>query len=91
MGRPLHNCFSFTDGTIRSVCRPDENQRVIHSGHKRVYSLKFQSVVLLNDMIANLHGPVCDSFKLNKSLLMLFFSFFFGARGLLICLISLRG
>ena len=33
-----------------------------------MYSLKFQSV-------ANLYGPVGDSFKLNKSLLMLCFSF----------------
>ena len=26
IGRPLHDCFGFIDGPVRSVCRPDENQ-----------------------------------------------------------------
>ena len=41
----------------------------------------------LNSMIANLYGPVGDSFKLNY--LLLFFFFFWVGGGLLICLISL--
>ena len=57
IGRPLHNCVGFIDGTVRPVFRPNENQRVVHNEHKRVYGLKLQSVVLINDMIANLYGP----------------------------------
>ena len=32
--------------------------RVLYNGHKRVHSIKFQSVVAPNGMIANLFGPV---------------------------------
>ena len=56
-GAPLNNCFGFIDGTVRPICRPGENQRVVYNGHKRVHSLKFQSVVLPNGLIGNLAGP----------------------------------
>ena len=57
-GAPLKNCFRFVDGTVRPVCRPKRSQKTVFNGHKRVHSLKFQSVVLPNGMIANLYGPV---------------------------------
>ena len=57
-GAALQNCFGFVDGTVRPICRPKHNQRVVYNGHKRVHSLKFQSVVVPNGMIANLYGPV---------------------------------
>ena len=57
-GAPLKNCWGFVDGTVRPICRPTENQRVVYNGHKRVHSLKFQSVVTPNGLIANLYGPV---------------------------------
>ena len=57
-GAPLENCFGFIDGTVRPICRPTRHQRVVYNGHKRVHSLKFQSVVTPNGMIANLFGPV---------------------------------
>ena len=59
-GAPLNNCFGFMDKTVRPICRPGENQRVVYNGHKRVHrrhSLKFQSVVLPNGLIGNLAGP----------------------------------
>ena len=31
---PLHNCFGFIDGTVRPICRPDQNQRIVYKGHK---------------------------------------------------------
>ncbi len=31
---------------------------MVYNGHKRVHSLKFQSVVVPNWLIANLYGPV---------------------------------
>ena len=56
-GAPLENCWGFVDGTVRPICRPQEHQRVVYNGHKRVHSIKFQSVVAPNGLIANLAGP----------------------------------
>ena len=33
-------------------------QRIVYNGHKRVHALKFQSVAILNGLIANMFGPV---------------------------------
>ena len=57
-GTALENCWGFVDGTVRPICRPGENQRVMYNGHKRVHALKFQSVVAPSGLIANLYGPV---------------------------------
>ena len=57
-GAALDYCWGFVDGTVRPMCRPGTNQRVLYNGHKRVHSLKFQSVVTSNGLIANLFGPV---------------------------------
>ena len=42
-GSPLPNCFGFIDGTVRLICRPEQNQRIVYKGHKRVHCLKYQS------------------------------------------------
>ena len=55
---PLENCWGFVDGTVRPLCRPGENQRIMYNGHKKVHAIKFQSVVEPNGLIANLFGPV---------------------------------
>ena len=57
-GAPLQNCFGFVDGTVRPIARPGEHQRLVYNGHKRVHSLKFQSLALPNGVIATMHGPV---------------------------------
>ena len=57
-GASLQNCFGFIDGTVRPICRPGENQKVVYNGHKKVHSIKFQSVVAPNGMIINMYGPV---------------------------------
>lgn len=57
-GAALTNCFGFIDGTVRPICRPTQYQKIVFNGHKRVHSLKFQSVTLPNGLIANLFGPV---------------------------------
>ena len=57
-GAALKSCFGFIDGTVRPICRPDQNQRVVYDGHKKVHGLKFQSVSLPDGMLANLYGPV---------------------------------
>ena len=45
-GSPLPNCFGFIDGTVRPICQPEQNQRIVYNGHKQVHGLKYQSVVL---------------------------------------------
>ena len=56
-GAPLQNCFGFIDGTVRPIARPGQQQRIVYNGHKRVHSLKFQSVALPNGLIGNMCGP----------------------------------
>ena len=36
-GAPLDNCWGFIDGTLRAIARPEENQRVMYSGHKKAW------------------------------------------------------
>ena len=57
-GAALDNCWGFVDGTVRPCCRPNQDQRLLYNGHKRVHAIKFQSVVAPNGLIANLYGPV---------------------------------
>ena len=57
-GAPLENCWGFIDGTVRPLCKPDENQRILYNGHKRVHGIKFQSVVAPNGLITSVFGPV---------------------------------
>ena len=52
------NCWGFIDGTVRPICRPEQSQKIVYNGHKRVHALKYQSVVAANGLIANLYGPV---------------------------------
>ena len=70
-GAPLSNCFGFIDGTVRPICRPSKNQRQVYNGHKKVHSLKFQSIGLPNGLIGNLFGPIegrrHDCFLLRES------------------------
>ena len=62
-GAALDNCYGFIDGTVRQICRPQDNQRVVYNGHKRVHAIKFQSVTVPSGMIAQIYGPVgkCQS------------------------------
>ena len=57
-GAPLNDCFGLIDGTVRPISRPGQQQRTVYNGHKRVHSLKFQSVALPNRLIGNKYGPV---------------------------------
>ena len=57
-GVPLDNCWSFVDRTVDAISRPSIHQRVFYNGHKRYNAFKFQSVVALDGLIANLYGSV---------------------------------
>ena len=54
----LENCWGFVDGTVRPICRPGQDQKLVYNGHKRMHALKYQSVVAANGLIADLYGPV---------------------------------
>lgn len=58
-------------GTVHRICRPTSFQQETYSGHKRVHCLKYQSIVIANGLIANLHGPEPgrrhDSYMLKQS------------------------
>ena len=56
-GAPLDNCWGFIDGTVRPICRPNVNQKIVYNGHKRLHGIKFQSVVAANGLIAHMDGP----------------------------------
>ena len=62
-GSPLDHCFGFIDRTVRPICRPSQHQEMVYNGHKRVHSIKFQSVALPNGMIGNMFGPVGEEYK----------------------------
>ena len=57
-GAALSNCWGFLDGTVRSISRPNESQKILYNGYKKVHAIKFQSVVAPNGLVANLYGPV---------------------------------
>ena len=63
-GAALENCFGFVDGTVRPIARPDENERVVYNGHKRV------SVAVPNGLavIANMFCLISNREGLGTSL-----------------------
>lgn len=48
---------ALVDGTLCRIARPQNSQRAVYNGHKRVHGIKFQSVVIPSGLIANLAGP----------------------------------
>ena len=70
-GAPLTNCWGFPDGTVRPICRPEEDQGLVYNGHKRTHALKYQAISTPSGVIAHLFGPIeatrHDCYLLNKS------------------------
>lgn len=56
-GSLLDDCARFIDETIRSICRPSQNQKPFYNGHKRVHSFKFQSIVFPDGIVVFMDGP----------------------------------
>ena len=74
-GAPLENCFGFIDGTVIEICRPKPiYQRIVYNDHKRVHSIKFESLALPNGLFGNLSGSYegrrHDSTMLHESRLL---------------------
>lgn len=66
VGAPYMNIWSFIDGTVRGICRPQPRkngtgkmltQQSVYNGHKRKHGLKFQTVVTPDGLIIHLYGP----------------------------------
>ena len=54
----MENSFGFVDGKVIEICRSKPfYQRIVHSSHKRVHSINFQSLTQSNGLIGNLSGP----------------------------------
>jgi hypothetical protein len=53
----MDNIWGFIDATIRPCARPVRFQKVVYNGKNRVHSIKFQSIVSWDGMIAHLSGP----------------------------------
>ncbi|ETO62230.1 hypothetical protein F444_19839 [Phytophthora nicotianae P1976] len=65
-GSPYTNIWSFIDGTVRGICRPQPRkngtgkmltQQSVYNGHKRKHGLKFQTLVAPDGLIIHLFGP----------------------------------
>lgn len=52
----MDNCWGFVDSTVTQL--PENPNKRIYNGSKRVSAIKFQSVVAPNGLIANLYGPM---------------------------------
>ena len=57
-GAALDNVWGFIDGTLKACCKPSQHQRSVYNGHKRIHSLKYQSVTTPSGMIVNLYGSI---------------------------------
>ena len=57
-GDALENCWGFIDGTVRPICRPIDNQRMVYNGQKRAHATKVQSILTPIGLITNLFGQV---------------------------------
>ena len=57
-GALLDNCWGFIDGTVRPIARPTKGQRFFFNGHKRTHSIKFQTIVCPDGIIAHCSYPM---------------------------------
>ncbi|ETV85573.1 hypothetical protein H257_03281 [Aphanomyces astaci] len=59
-GAKVHNVWAFIDGTVRECRRPEgnERQRTVYNGHKRRHTVKYQTLVNPDGIIAHAFGPI---------------------------------
>ena len=91
-GAELDNVWGFLDGTVRPICRPKVQQRILCNRHKRFHALKFQSVTTPSGVTANLYDPVegrrhgCAFLAISNLLQDLIRQFSYGGNGQVLCL-----
>ena len=67
-GGLYESCIGFIDGTIRAMCRPGKNQKVVFNGWKRVHCIKFQAFTTPDGILQHLSQPFAG-IKHNSSIL----------------------
>ena len=67
-GAPLNNIWGFVEATLHAICRPKYHEQTVFNGRQQIHSLKFQSVICPNGLIADLYGPIKGR-KRNSALL----------------------
>ncbi|RPB10754.1 hypothetical protein P167DRAFT_490514 [Morchella conica CCBAS932] len=50
--------WGFVDGTLRTICKPEENQKVFYTGYKKAHALKWQGIMTPDGLISSLFVPV---------------------------------
>ena len=53
----VRGVWGFIDGTMRAICRPQENQELFYSGYKKCHAVKYQAVSTPDGLIGHLAGP----------------------------------
>lgn len=59
-GAPLNECIGFIDCTKIQMCRPGgrgANQRSVHSGHKKMHCISYQTITTPDGLVFALWGP----------------------------------
>ena len=58
-GGPLY--WGYLDGTVRTICRPIDKQRLWYSGYKKAHVIQEQAVVTPDGLVASMYGPYIGS------------------------------
>jgi len=53
----VRGVWGFIDGTMRAICRPQQNQELYYSGYKKCHAVKYQAVFTPDSLISDLAGP----------------------------------
>ena len=53
----VQGVWGFVDGTLRAICRPQENQEFWYSGYKKKHTIKFHAIMCPDGLISHLAGP----------------------------------
>ncbi|VDC02477.1 unnamed protein product [Peniophora sp. CBMAI 1063] len=57
-GSPIWTLFGFIDCMICCITRPTWFQMADYNGHKKIHMLKYQAIMLPNELIGHLSGPM---------------------------------
>jgi hypothetical protein len=51
------NIWGFIVGTMRTICRTEENQRLYYSVYKKTHAIKYQAVMTPDGLMSHFPGP----------------------------------
>ena len=56
IGGPEH-IWGFVDGTLRSICPPEQEQPQFYTGYKKYHAIRFEGITTPDGLITFLAGP----------------------------------